>query len=105
MHTAQERFERLGVPHVRPDDYFAEMLKSDKHMTKVKRRIIAEQQGMQQAEERRKQTANKKFGKQVQREVLVARAQKRKREIAEVTNLRKKRKGGHGDGEDDDQHY
>ena len=34
--VAEERFERLGVPHVRPDDYFAEMIKSDKHMTKVR---------------------------------------------------------------------
>ena len=32
---AQTRLEKLGVPHVRPDDYFAEMVKSDKHMLKV----------------------------------------------------------------------
>ena len=81
MRAAQSRFERMGVPHVRPDDYFAEMLKSDKHMSKVKTRMIKEQVDMQEAEERRKQRANKKFGKQVQREVLQARAQKRKREI------------------------
>jgi rRNA-processing protein EBP2 len=97
VQTAQERFERIGVPHVRPDDYFAEMIKSDKQMTKIKRRMISEQQSLHQAEERRKQQANKKFGKQVQRDTLVARAQKRKREIAEVTQLRKKRKGGAND--------
>eukprot|EP00966_Prymnesium_polylepis_P118266 2734363-Prymnesium_polylepis.1 len=33
--VAQTRLEKLGVPHVRPDDYFAEMVKSDKHMLKV----------------------------------------------------------------------
>ena len=102
VRVARQRFERLGVPHVRPDDYFAEMLKSDKHMTKVKKRMISEQQSMHQAEERRKQAANKKFGKQVQREKLIERAQKRKRDIAEVTNLRKKRKGGGGNDADFD---
>ena len=51
VRVARERFERLGVPHVRPDDYFAEMIKSDKHMTKVKRRMISEQQALAQAEE------------------------------------------------------
>ena len=33
--VAQARFVELGVPHVRPDDYFAEMVKSDHHMNKV----------------------------------------------------------------------
>ena len=32
---AQARVVELGVPHVRPDDYFAEMVKSDNHMNKV----------------------------------------------------------------------
>ena len=56
--VAQKRFERLGVPHVRPDDYFAEMVKSDKHMMKVKRRMIQEQTDIAAAEERQKQSAN-----------------------------------------------
>jgi rRNA-processing protein EBP2 len=32
---AQIKFEALGVKYHRPDDYFAEMLKSDTHMAKV----------------------------------------------------------------------
>ena len=63
--VAQKRFEKLGVPHVRPDDYFAEMVKSDKHMEKVKRRMVQQQQDILAQEDRRKQKANKKFGKQV----------------------------------------
>ena len=43
VRIAQQRFDRLGVPHVRPDDYFAEMVKSDNHMSKVKRRMLQEQ--------------------------------------------------------------
>ena len=64
VRVAQERFERIGVPHVRPDDYFAEMVKTDKHMLKVKRRMLQEQSDLAAAEERRKQKSNKKFGKQ-----------------------------------------
>ena len=72
----------MGIPTKRPDDYFAEMVKTDRHMQKVKRKMIHQQQEILESEDRRKQKANKKFGKQVQRETPVARAQKRKREIA-----------------------
>lgn len=94
--TAQQRLDKLGVPHVRPDDYFAEMLKTDKHMLKIKRRMVNQQQEIISAEERRKSKANKKFGKQVQRETLVARQQQKKRDIAQVTALRKSSKGKSG---------
>ena len=78
---AQQRMEAMGVPHRRPNDYFAEMVKSDAHMTKIKARLIRQQQDISAAEERRKQRAGKKFGKQTQREKLVARAQQRKAEL------------------------
>ena len=48
---------RLGIPYLRPDDYFAEMLKSDQHMGKVKARMIRVQEGIQAAEQRRKPCA------------------------------------------------
>ena len=30
------KLEDLGIPTTRPDDYYAEMLKTDDHMTKVR---------------------------------------------------------------------
>jgi biotin carboxylase len=36
MATARGELERQGVPHRRPDDYLAEMLKTDQHMQKVR---------------------------------------------------------------------
>jgi hypothetical protein len=33
---AQARFESLNVPYNRPEDYFAEMVKNDHHMAKVR---------------------------------------------------------------------
>ena len=100
VRVAQERLDRLGIPHVRPDDYFAEMVKTDKHMSKVKMRMLREQTDIAAAEERRKQSANKKFGKQVQHEVLQARQQEKRRNMVEVKELRKKRKGAGDDGFD-----
>ena len=100
VRVAQERLDRLGIPHVRPDDYFAEMVKTDKHMNKVKMRMLREQTDIAAAEERRKQSANKKFGKQVQHEVLQARQQEKRRNMVEVKELRKKRKGAGDDGFD-----
>ncbi|EOD04468.1 hypothetical protein EMIHUDRAFT_45214, partial [Emiliania huxleyi CCMP1516] len=88
--VAQARMDRLGVPYRRPDDYFAEMSKSDKHMERVKRKIIGEQQAIAGAEQRRKQRTAKKFGKAVQVAKTQERAQQRKREIASVTSARKK---------------
>ena len=32
---AKNKFESLGIPYRRPDDYFAEMIKSDAHMARV----------------------------------------------------------------------
>eukprot|EP00316_Scyphosphaera_apsteinii_P001590 CAMPEP_0119328118 /NCGR_PEP_ID=MMETSP1333-20130426/72499_1 /TAXON_ID=418940 /ORGANISM="Scyphosphaera apsteinii, Strain RCC1455" /LENGTH=310 /DNA_ID=CAMNT_0007336885 /DNA_START=13 /DNA_END=945 /DNA_ORIENTATION=+ len=88
VHAAQMKMDRLGVPYRRPDDYFAEMVKSDKHMTKVKKRMITEQQAILTSEERRKQRTAKKFGKQVQTAKLQERAQQRKAAAGQVQNKR-----------------
>ena len=34
--ASRSELDRLGIPHRRPDDYFAEMMKSDQHMQKVR---------------------------------------------------------------------
>lgn len=59
------RFEEFGIPNVRPNDYFAQMLKSDDHMRKVKQRLVVEQRKIAVVEERKSQSISKKFSKQV----------------------------------------
>ena len=34
-YVLQARLTKMDVPFLRPDDYFAEMLKTDQHMAKV----------------------------------------------------------------------
>ena len=42
--TAFERLDSLGMDYLRPDDYYAEMLKSDEHMSKVKDKLLLEKE-------------------------------------------------------------
>ncbi|KAG2496308.1 hypothetical protein HYH03_005541 [Edaphochlamys debaryana] len=92
--AAQEairRFETAGLPWLRPLDYYAEMVKSDEHMAKVKEQLMFEQRQIEATEERRKQREAKQYGKQVQQAKLKERQADKKRQITEVTKLRKQR--------------
>ena len=53
------------TPISRPDDFFAEMIKSDIHMAKVKSRLLAQQVKTSNFEERKQRIENKKFHKAV----------------------------------------
>ncbi|GFR44110.1 hypothetical protein Agub_g5272, partial [Astrephomene gubernaculifera] len=88
---AIRRFEEAGVPWLRPLDYYAEMVKSDEHMAKVKEQLMFEQKQIEQAEERRKQREAKMYGKQVQLAKQKERNAEKKRQITEVSKLRKQR--------------
>lgn len=71
-----------GVPFSRPTDYFAEMVKDDGHMEKVKAKLVEEASAKKASAEARKLRDLKKFGKQVQVAKLQER-QKAKRETLE----------------------
>jgi rRNA-processing protein EBP2 len=73
---AREILKKEGAPFSRPTDYFAEMVKADEHMAKIKGKLIEEAASKKASAEARKQRDLKKFGKQVQ----VAKAQERDKE-------------------------
>jgi rRNA-processing protein EBP2 len=73
---ARGLLKKEGVPFSRPADYFAEMVKSDEHMGKIKGKLIDEAASKKASAEARRQRDLKKFGKQVQ----VAKLQERSRE-------------------------
>ncbi|KAJ0897709.1 putative eukaryotic rRNA processing [Helianthus annuus] len=54
------KFQTTGLPFLRPDDYYAEMVKTDTHMEKIKGRLLSEKRRIEEAEERRKARENKK---------------------------------------------
>lgn len=52
-----------GVKIGRPDDYFAEMMKSDEHMRRIKSKILKQTEKIKQFEEKKLRMDNKKFRK------------------------------------------
>lgn len=88
---ARKLLKKEGAPFSRPADYFAEMVKSDEHMGKIKQKLIDDAAGKKAAAEARKQRDLKKFGKQVQVAKLQERA-KEKKDTMEKINLLKRSK-------------
>ncbi|KAF1774752.1 Eukaryotic rRNA processing [Phytophthora cactorum] len=103
VRLAKDRLKKDGVAYKRPDDYFAEMLKSDAHMAKVKDKLIYEQKKITAVEERKKSQAHRKVAKEVQAEKIKERNQQKK-DTLEAVKQWKKRKGNDKRGglKDDD---
>lgn len=81
--------QKEGVAFTRPNDYFAEMVKSDEHMGKIKQKMTDDAASKKAAADARKQRDLKKFGKQVQIAKLQER-DKAKRETLDKINLLKR---------------
>jgi len=94
VRAARAQFKSEGVSFSRPADYFAEMVKSDEHMGRVKAKLVDAAAGKKAASDARRQRDLKKFGKQVQ----VAKLQERdksKRETLDKINLLKRSRVPH----------
>mmetsp|Transcript_23393 Transcript_23393/g.59227 ORF Transcript_23393/g.59227 Transcript_23393/m.59227 type:complete len:300 (-) Transcript_23393:64-963(-) len=83
------KLKELGVPVKRPNDYFAEMVKSDHHMQKIKAKLIHDKKEMDEKEKRKTDRKLKKFGKKVQAEVQQRRVKEKKSLIADMDKFRK----------------
>jgi rRNA-processing protein EBP2 len=78
-----------GVPFSRPNDYFAEMVKPDAHMEKVKAKMVEEASARKASAEARKLRELKKFGKQVQVAKLQERAKAKKETLEKIKTLKR----------------
>ena len=81
----------LKIPFSRPADYFAEMVKSDEHMEKLKSKLIQEASEKKAKEDAKRQRELKKFGKQVQHETLQERQKEKRETMDKIKSLRKRR--------------
>lgn len=85
-----------GVPCKRPNDYYAEMYKTDIHMNDVKQAMEASKARIEAQAHRRSMKDQKRYGKEVQAEVMRQRA-KFKRDMQDRLNdWKKKTKGSRG---------
>ncbi|ORY48666.1 eukaryotic rRNA processing, partial [Rhizoclosmatium globosum] len=84
-----KELRKLNVPVHRPDDYYAEMIKSDEHMNMVRQKLVDEANAIAASEKAKKLRDAKKFGKKVQQEKLLERQKSKREELDKVKLLRK----------------
>ncbi|URE01910.1 Eukaryotic rRNA processing protein EBP2 [Musa troglodytarum] len=100
---AFEKLQSMGIPFLRPPDYYAEMVKSDAHMLKVKGKLLVEKKKIEDAEERKKAREAKKLAKEVQAQKTKERAKRKKEDIESVKRWRKQRQqSGFARGKDEE---
>ncbi|CAL8306421.1 unnamed protein product [Lota lota] len=87
---ALPRLKKLNISTKRPEDYFAEMAKSDQQMQKIRKKLISKQAILEKSEKAKKLREQRKFGKKVQVEVI----QKRQKEKKAMMNAVKKYQKG-----------
>jgi rRNA-processing protein EBP2 len=88
----RELLKKEKVPFERPSDYFAEMMKDDEHMGKVKSKLLEEAERKKRSQESRKLRDLKKFGKQVQVAKLQEREKEKKQTLEKIQLLKRSTK-------------
>ncbi|KAI9443322.1 eukaryotic rRNA processing [Lactarius indigo] len=91
--AARSLATKHGLPFSRPDDFFAEMVKTDAHMERIRQRLLDESAGIAKSEARRREREGKKIGKQVQLEKIKERERSKKDTEERLKGLKRKRKG------------
>ncbi|XP_062522533.1 probable rRNA-processing protein EBP2 [Corticium candelabrum] len=89
VQVALPQLHDLDVTTQRPGDYFAEMVKSDDHMKKVREKLLVKEKAIERSEKARKLREIRKYGKKVQRQVLEQRQKEKKEAIQAVKKYRK----------------
>ncbi|KAG7513877.1 putative rRNA-processing protein EBP2 [Solea senegalensis] len=81
--------KKHNIATKRPDDYFAEMAKTDQHMQKIRKKLISKQMIMERSEKAKKLREQRKFGKKVQIEVMQKRQKEKKAMMSAVKKYQK----------------
>ena len=83
------RLKAMGLPTKRPEDYFAQMAKSDEHMQKIRKKLVSKQATEERMEKIKKLRELRKFGKKVQVEVQQKRHKEKREMLEQVKKFRK----------------
>ncbi|XP_013100025.1 probable rRNA-processing protein EBP2 homolog [Stomoxys calcitrans] len=83
------RLHELGVKTKRPDDYFAEMAKSDEHMQKIRANLMAKQEGQAKSERIKQIREQRKMGKILAKQTKVQREMEKKEMLDKLKKFRK----------------
>lgn len=88
-HIGRAKILEAGVPFSRPDDYFAEMVKSDEHMAKVRQRLLNQNARIKASEDAKRQRDLKKFGKKVQVQRQLERQKEKSETLDKIKQLKR----------------
>ena len=83
------KLKELKIPTKRPDDYFAEMAKTDEHMQKIRKHLLAKQEGQQRSERVKQLREQKKMSKIIQRETLEKKQADKTKHLNDLKAFRK----------------
>lgn len=95
-----ELCEEYDIKHMRPMDYYAEMMKTDAHMYKVRQQLALDKKQVEIKEQRRMQKDMLKFGKMLQQE-----KKKRNKEGKEDKKVASKKSGRKNKLDEDDDDF
>ncbi|XP_054746756.1 probable rRNA-processing protein EBP2 homolog [Anastrepha obliqua] len=84
-----KRLHEVGIVTRRPDDYFAEMAKSDEHMQKVRANLMAKQEGQAKSERIKQIREQRKMGKLLAKQTKVQREMEKKDMLDKLKKFRK----------------
>ncbi|CAH0407608.1 unnamed protein product [Chilo suppressalis] len=84
-----KRLKELSIPTRRPDDYFAEMAKTDEHMQKVRKNLMAKQAAQARTEKVRQLREQKKISKRVQIDAKLKQQAEKKHMLEQLKRVRK----------------
>lgn len=84
-----KRLHELTVVTKRPNDYFAEMAKSDEHMQKLRKVLLAKQEGIAKSERARQLREQRRIGKVIQRQATEKRDEERRKMLNDIKKFRK----------------
>ncbi|CAF3841527.1 unnamed protein product [Rotaria sp. Silwood1] len=90
--TVLEAIPRLKAEKIstkRPDDYYAQMIKSDEHMKKIREYLVDRKSDIEKREKLRKLREQRLYGKKVQQEVLLKRQEDKSKLLKTMKKVRK----------------
>lgn len=93
VREAYRRLKVMKIPCSRPTDFYAEMLRTDKQMYKVRSRASEEQRRMRIVEDRKKSAAAKKFAKKAKTKKQQVRAEEKRQTLEDIKGWQGKKKG------------
>eukprot|EP00551_Chaetoceros_affinis_P008402 CAMPEP_0203671758 /NCGR_PEP_ID=MMETSP0090-20130426/7443_1 /ASSEMBLY_ACC=CAM_ASM_001088 /TAXON_ID=426623 /ORGANISM="Chaetoceros affinis, Strain CCMP159" /LENGTH=386 /DNA_ID=CAMNT_0050536895 /DNA_START=84 /DNA_END=1244 /DNA_ORIENTATION=- len=108
VHAGRKKCAEHKIPLRRPEDFFAEMVKTDDHMAKVKDRLIFESKKMESFEQRKSNREQKLRAKEAHAHRLAEKAKSKKRHMQDVDDWAKSaasNRMGNNIVRDDDDEY